>query len=224
MPMLTPVLLVASLLAGPVSTEIALHAEPAPLHGTLLTPESDTRAAAVIIAGSGPTDRDGNSPIGVTGGVYRQLAEGLAERGIATVRYDKRGIAASTAAATDEASLTFDKFTVAGSYGQSKLDLARGEVNPTLLDKNSSWVGQLRYGLTSWVTLLAEYIHTKAEAQGLIEPGAAISDHDLLQMIFHPGFSTAAAVCAAAAYSRSAKRPSSSLVAATDSWRSTSRC
>lgn len=37
-------------------------------------------------------------------------------------------------------------------------------------------------------------VRAKAEAQGLIEPGAAISDHDLLQMIFHPGFSTAAAV------------------------------
>jgi two-component system, chemotaxis family, sensor kinase CheA len=37
-------------------------------------------------------------------------------------------------------------------------------------------------------------VRAKAESQGLIEPGAAISDHDLLQMIFHPGFSTAAAV------------------------------
>lgn len=39
-----------------------------------------------------------------------------------------------------------------------------------------------------------ERVRAKAESQGLIEPGAAISDHDLLQMIFHPGFSTAAAV------------------------------
>lgn len=100
--------LAAALLLSPVSTPVELASTPAPLHGTLLTPEDQTRAAAVIIAGSGPTDRDGNSPIGVTGGVYRQLAEGLAERGVATVRYDKRGIAASTAAATDEANLTFD--------------------------------------------------------------------------------------------------------------------
>lgn len=102
--------LAAALLFSPVSTPVELASSPAPLHGTLLTPEGQPRAAAVIIAGSGPTDRDGNSPIGVTGGVYRQLAEGLAERGIATVRYDKRGIAASTAAATDEASLTFDTY------------------------------------------------------------------------------------------------------------------
>ena len=37
-------------------------------------------------------------------------------------------------------------------------------------------------------------VRAKAESQGLIEAGAVLSDHDLLQMIFHPGFSTAAAV------------------------------
>lgn len=39
-----------------------------------------------------------------------------------------------------------------------------------------------------------ERVRAKAEAQGLIQPEQAISDHDLLQMIFHPGFSTAAQV------------------------------
>lgn len=62
--MLTHALLAASLLAGPASTDIALPAQPAPLHGTLLTPEAPT-AVAVILPGSGPTDRDGNSPMGV---------------------------------------------------------------------------------------------------------------------------------------------------------------
>ncbi|MBO9723406.1 MAG: chemotaxis protein CheA [Novosphingobium sp.] len=37
-------------------------------------------------------------------------------------------------------------------------------------------------------------VRAKAESQGLIQPGQSISDHDLLQMIFHPGFSTAAQV------------------------------
>ncbi|MEN5364519.1 chemotaxis protein CheA [Brevundimonas intermedia] len=39
-----------------------------------------------------------------------------------------------------------------------------------------------------------ERVRAKAEAQGLVEAGAVLSDHDLLQLIFHPGFSTAAAV------------------------------
>jgi two-component system chemotaxis sensor kinase CheA len=39
-----------------------------------------------------------------------------------------------------------------------------------------------------------ERVRAKAEANGLIQPGQLLSDHDLLQMIFHPGFSTAAQV------------------------------
>lgn len=34
-------------------------------------------------------------------------------------------------------------------------------------------------------------VRAKAEAQGLLQPGQAASEHDLLQLIFHPGFSTA---------------------------------
>ena len=109
MPLLTHALLAASLLAAPVSTDIALPAQPAPLHGTLLTPEAPT-AVAVILPGSGPTDRDGNSPMGVAASTYRLLAEGLAEQGVATVRIDKRGVAASAAAGLDETRLRFDDY------------------------------------------------------------------------------------------------------------------
>jgi predicted porin len=58
------------------------------------------------------------------------------------------------------------KLTLGASYGESHLDLAKGEINPTLLDTNSSWVGQVRYGLTDWVTLVGEYTHSRAEAHG----------------------------------------------------------
>ncbi|MEE2848689.1 MAG: alpha/beta hydrolase, partial [Pseudomonadota bacterium] len=109
MPMLTHALLAASLLAGPVSTDIALPAQPAPLHGTLLTLEAPT-AVAVILPGSGPTDRDGNSPMGVAASTYRLLAESLAEQGVATLRIDKRGIAASAAAGLDETKLRFEDY------------------------------------------------------------------------------------------------------------------
>jgi pimeloyl-ACP methyl ester carboxylesterase len=48
------------------------------------------RPCAVILPGSGPTDRDGNNPFGVKASPYRLLAEALAAEGIATLRYDKR--------------------------------------------------------------------------------------------------------------------------------------
>lgn len=96
------------LLTAPVETGLTVAAQPAPLHGTLLTPEGQVRAAALILPGSGPTDRDGNNPLGVAAGTYRKLAEGLAAQGIATVRFDKRGVAQSAAAASNEADFTFD--------------------------------------------------------------------------------------------------------------------
>lgn len=103
--------LAAALLLSPVSTPVESPSSPAPLHGTLLTPEGETRAAAVIIPGSGPTDRDGNSPqFGIQAATYRLLAEGLAERGVATVRIDKRGIGESAAAGPSEADLRFSTY------------------------------------------------------------------------------------------------------------------
>ena len=103
-------ILAAALLSDPVSTPVTLPSEPAPLHGTLLTPSAGTRAAALIIAGSGPTDRDGNSGLGVSASSYRLLAEGLAVHGVATVRNDKRGVGESAAALTSEAELVFTDY------------------------------------------------------------------------------------------------------------------
>ena len=103
-------ILAAALLSDPVSAPVTLPLEPAPLHGTLLTPEGGTRAAALIIAGSGPTDRDGNSPLGVSASSYRLLAEGLAAHRVATVRTDKRGIAASAFASGREEDLRFTDY------------------------------------------------------------------------------------------------------------------
>jgi uncharacterized protein len=64
------------------------------LYGTLVHPHSRSSVPIVlIIAGSGPTDRDGNSPLlkGPNNSL-KLLAEGLAAHGIASVRYDKRAI------------------------------------------------------------------------------------------------------------------------------------
>lgn len=103
-------LILAAALLDPTATPVSLPAEPAPLHATLLTPEGPTRAVAVILPGSGPTDRDGNSPGGLNASTYRLLAEGLAEQGIATVRIDKRGVGQSGPAMIAEQDLTFQTY------------------------------------------------------------------------------------------------------------------
>ncbi len=64
---------------------------------------------ALIIAGSGPTDRDGNNPM-MKCDAYKKLAYGLAENNIASLRYDKRGIAESQAAGKNESDLRFDDY------------------------------------------------------------------------------------------------------------------
>jgi alpha-beta hydrolase superfamily lysophospholipase len=80
------------------------------LSGTLVLPDGVTRPpVALIIAGSGPTDRDGTGP-GVAFPYLRRLAGDLAARGVASLRYDKRGIGASRTAALPEQRLRVDRF------------------------------------------------------------------------------------------------------------------
>lgn len=80
------------------------------LSGTLmLPPGSGPFPVALIIAGSGPTDRNGNAGSALHNDTYKKLAEGLAAQGIATLRYDKRGIG-SSADAQGENALRFSDY------------------------------------------------------------------------------------------------------------------
>jgi pimeloyl-ACP methyl ester carboxylesterase len=93
----------------PAGTEVTAPGPLGNLAGTLLDP--DPRAPLVLIVpGSGSTDRDGNNRYGVAGGPYRQLAEALAKRGVATLRIDKRGMFASRAAVADGNRVTITEY------------------------------------------------------------------------------------------------------------------
>lgn len=100
-----------SAIQTPVSEEATLETATGTLRGTLLRPAAEgTFPVALIIAGSGPTDRNGNSPMGVNSNYLKMLADSLAQHGIASLRYDKRGVAASQAAGLDESALRFDHY------------------------------------------------------------------------------------------------------------------
>lgn len=90
---------------------ISLDTGSGELFGSLLLPKSDTPVPVVlIISGSGPTDRDGNNPEGGRNDSLKRLAWVLARHNIASVRYDKRGVAASLAATPDERNLSVEAY------------------------------------------------------------------------------------------------------------------
>ncbi len=98
--------------AHAAETPITLDTPTGQLAGTLELPAgADKPRVALLIAGSGPTDRDGNSSmIPGRNDSLKLLAAGLADAGIATVRYDKRGIGGSHAAGSAESALRFEMF------------------------------------------------------------------------------------------------------------------
>jgi pimeloyl-ACP methyl ester carboxylesterase len=92
------------------------------LFGTLLLPKTDGQVPVVLlIAGSGPTDRNGNNPEGGNNDSLKLLAQNLARNGIASLRYDKRGIAASRPATPDERDLSVEKYVADAVAWSEKL-------------------------------------------------------------------------------------------------------
>lgn len=85
---------------APAGVEVTAPGPIGPLAGTLIDPDPKG-PLLLLLPGSGPTDRDGNSGMGVAGGPYRQLAEALAARGVGTLRVDKRGLGGSRGAVAD---------------------------------------------------------------------------------------------------------------------------
>lgn len=99
-------------LAAMAETEepITLKTQTGEIAGTLIMPDLNSSVPVVlIIAGSGPTDRDGNNPV-MKNNSLKMLSAELVKKGIASVRYDKRGIAASQKAGTTEADLRFEMY------------------------------------------------------------------------------------------------------------------
>ena len=130
--MLPLTLLIHLLLVFQVPVPSGFVEEPATLttttgviHGTLDLPTGGGPfPVALIIAGSGPTDRDGNSAmLAGKNNSLKMLAQSLVAANIASLRFDKRGIGASAAAGPKEADLRFENY----------------------VDDAAAWVEQLRH-------------------------------------------------------------------------------
>jgi pimeloyl-ACP methyl ester carboxylesterase len=96
--------------AGVTELELSFRSGALQLAGTLTVPNGVSQPPiAVIVAGSGPTDRNGNQGSRLRTNTYAQLAWGLARAGIASLRYDKRVLPA-TRGPVNLPEMTFDDF------------------------------------------------------------------------------------------------------------------
>lgn len=75
--------------------EVVISCDWGDISATLNTPNGGSDIAVLIVAGSGPTDRNGNSGQGLNSYAYKMLSDELVEGGVAVLRYDKRAIGRS---------------------------------------------------------------------------------------------------------------------------------
>jgi len=88
--------------------DVSISVEGKTLKGELSVAGKGKSQAVFILSGSGPTDRDGNT-LGAPGknNSLKYLADVFSKEGVTTLRVDKRGIGASSAAAVQESDLRF---------------------------------------------------------------------------------------------------------------------
>lgn len=105
-------LLLVSTLTFAQIEEVEVYSDSVKLSGTLTIPKTKEKLPVfLLIAGSGPTDRNGNQK-GFNSNMFKHLAESLQGKKIATFRYDKRGVGKSSQVRglAKENSLVFDDY------------------------------------------------------------------------------------------------------------------
>jgi pimeloyl-ACP methyl ester carboxylesterase len=127
----------------------------------------------IIIAGSGPTDRNGNSSLlpGKNNSL-KMLAENLATQGIASIRYDKRAIGQNKSLAGKEEDIRFDNF----------IDDAAAWVQFAKEDQRFSKVGIIGHSEGSLIGMVAAN-HAKADSFISIAGAGRTIDEVLLEQL-----------------------------------------
>ncbi|MDR0830563.1 MAG: alpha/beta hydrolase [Prevotellaceae bacterium] len=104
------ILLIFSSLLLAQEENFVLHTATGDIYGTLtLSQTSKQTPLVLLIAGSGPTDRNCNQPQMQTN-AFKMLSDSLLNHNIATLRFDKRGIAESKKAGSKEIDLRFEHY------------------------------------------------------------------------------------------------------------------
>ena len=159
-----------NLLASDLESTVSLTTDTGTLEGSLLLPNKNATGVpvALIIAGSGPTDRNGNNPA-MTNNALKLLAEALAAEGIASLRYDKRGVAKSAGAMVKEDDLRFETYASDASQWVA------------LLNKDQRFSGVTVIGHSEGALLGTLVAQQQSVAAFISIAGTGISAHELLK-------------------------------------------
>ncbi len=154
------------------------------LVGTLLSPE-ESKTVVLIISGSGKTDRDGNTrdvTLTYVNDCLKQLAEQLEEKGIASLRYDKRGVGESLSENYDVKNLRFNQYV---DDALKWVEFLEGKYDKIVIAGHSQ--GGLVGMLTCQKAKIDKFISIAGLAKGLYQ-----TLHD--QLSNQPAFVTQAAI------------------------------
>ncbi len=158
--------------------EVELTVENGKLGGVIMFPDTKKKTPVVlIIQGSGPTDKDGNS--GVIPGnnnSLKMLAQALAEKGIASLRFDKRGQGMSKSAGKAEKDLTFDDF----------VNDAQSWLNYLIKDKRFRKVGVAGHSQGSLIGILISQNPNVSAFASIAGPSLGIDETIMTQIKANP--------------------------------------
>lgn len=158
--------------------EVKLDVENGALGGMVMYPRSKKKSPIVlIIQGSGPTDKDGNSAaIPGDNNSLKMVAEALAEAGIASLRFDKRGQGLSKSAGVSEANLTFDVF----------VEDAKAWLDLIINNKSFTKVGVIGHSQGSLIGMLISRDADVSAFASLAGPSLNISETLMTQLKANP--------------------------------------
>lgn len=156
---------------------IVLKTETGDIHGILKIPPTNSKAIplAILIAGSGPTDRNGNQPQ-MQNNSLKMLLDALFHNGIATLSYDKRGIGESREAVKDEADLRFEDY----------VNDAKGWSNLLYKDERFSSIAIIGHSEGSLIGMIAAQNNTVTKyisLAGIAEPASSILKEQLAKQL-----------------------------------------
>ncbi len=191
--LLLSLLVVTGFAAQAAEQAVVLETETGAIKGTLTLPSATSQVPLVLlIAGSGPTDRDGNAPVDAgRNDSLKMLASALAERGIASVRYDKRGVAASSTAGPAESDLRFDNYVEDAASWVKKLEKdSRFQGIAVLGHSEGSLIGMLasqRSAAQAFISVAGQAEKAPAvlrrQLQGRLPPDLAQKNEEILKAL-----------------------------------------